>query len=174
MALCAAAAVALGCADEQPRGQSDGEAEQVTDSVRAITRTDPRTHLRFEVQTNTMFGDSSLHVAFSATTPASIREQLQGADVMPGCDVPGAIVRGFPQHWGRQDEIATALLVEPVVPVADRATRCWLEIGQPGPRPGTIVLTGDVVAAVRLRSSERPRNWSTRRVSRTPRRRAHG
>jgi hypothetical protein len=146
------AAAALGCAGEQPQPTGLPSVQEAADAARVISRTDPRTGLRFEIESNTLFGDSGLRIAFSPATPASLREQLRGADFMPGCDVPGVSVRGFPQRWGDlDDEVGTALVADPAVSIADRATRCWLEIGEPGPRPGTVLLTGEVVAEVEVR-----------------------
>jgi hypothetical protein len=149
----AAAALALGCADEPTAGSPiEATAEQLREDVRRVARTDPRSGVRFEIQTSTLFGTSSLYLALTPATSAHLRDRLRGEQVLPGCDVPGVSVRGFAQLWGRHaDQAGTALIVDPEVSVADRAVRCWLEIGEPGPRPNAVLFTGDVVAEVEIR-----------------------
>jgi hypothetical protein len=101
--------------------------------TRLIARTDPRTGLRFEVQSSPpeFGGGSGLYIRATSATPQSVRDQLDGARVTPSCRVPGIEVQSYSQAWpAGGDHVGTALLPDdPNVVVAERVSTCELAVG---------------------------------------------
>jgi hypothetical protein len=119
-------------------GDANGTLRTTAAGTQIISATDPRTGLRFEVQTSAVDGGSSVHVTTTTDTPARVRRALEGRQLALSCRLRDAKARYFPSYWDDLDEpFGSALLVDDDASAAERVTSCMLMRGQPGPRHGT-------------------------------------
>ncbi len=121
------AVMLAGCGGVGAPRSDEGEVK-VADGVRSISKTDPKTSLRFEIQTA---GPSTmLTIAATNTLPAGVRTQLEGKRISATCAVAGVTVAPpLAQAWpDLATPFHTTLQTKRPVPVADRATTCTLRI----------------------------------------------
>ncbi len=136
-------------------GGDDTPGMRTEDGTQIIAATDPKTGLRFEVQTSTEFASSGAYVSTTKATPERVRRDLEGEQLALSCDLRGVKATYYPSFWEDVDEpFGTALLVDGDASAAELVRSCMLMRGESGPRPGTTGFSRDredAYSFVRLR-----------------------
>lgn len=125
-----AALGAAGCGEDEE--QAAPPPPDILDEPLLRTQVDPQTGLVFQVRTPTLTGRAtSLAVAFSERTPASVRTALTNVQVAASCEVPGVPLAFDPGPWDLSEPFITGLVPERPINVAQFVRSCMLVIGEP-------------------------------------------
>jgi hypothetical protein len=122
--------VAVGCGEEEQ--EQAAPPPDVLDEPLLRTQVDQETGLVFQVRTPTLTGRAtSLAVAFSERTPASVRTRLTNVQVAASCELPGVPLAFDPGPWDLREPFITGLVPERPINVAQFVSSCMLVIGEP-------------------------------------------
>jgi hypothetical protein len=129
--LAAVAALGVaGCGEEEE--QAAPPPPDVLGEPLLRTEVDPQTGLVFQVRTPTLTGrETTLAVAFSERTPASVRTRLTNVEVAASCELPGVALQFQPGAWDLSEPFITPLTPDRPINVAQFVRSCMLVIGEP-------------------------------------------
>lgn len=134
---------AAGCGEDEE--QAAPPPPDVLDEPLLRTEVDPETGLVFQVRTPTLTGrETTLAVAFSERTPASVRTRLTNVEVAASCELPGVPLQFQPGPWNLSAPFITPLTPDRPINVAQFVSTCMLVIGEPSEdNPGATEFSED-------------------------------